>query len=150
MTMRKFAKLGSLLTIGALASLATTAAADQINTSGTLCQNFNANQALDIDYLATGVRNINAASRPVVCSIPRSPLPAGVNATFDVDGSNAAGTTTPCTLFIYSFGGTILQTASFNLPGTVAFAGVGTFDYADVLCTLPGNANGVLFGVTSR
>lgn len=144
--MRKFPNLGSLFTIAALASLGTTAAADQINTSGTVCQNFNASQALDIDYLANGVRNINPAARPVICSIPRSPLPPGRAARFDVDGVNAAGTTTLCTVTI---GG---HSVTFSMPGSATFPAnmVAAFDYASALCTLPGNAGTVVFGVTSE
>ena len=151
MTMRtKILKLGSLFLAGALASLGPAAHADNINTSGTLCQNFNASQALDIDYLATGVRNVNAAPRPVICAVPRSPLqPAATAAQFFVDGVNAAGTTTTCTLFIYTFGGVVTQSSTFTLPGFVSLPVIGTFDYASALCTLPGNPGTVLFGVTS-
>jgi hypothetical protein len=145
MTMRKFPKLGSLFVAGALASPGPAAHADQINTSGTVCKNFNASQALDIDFLANGVRNINAAPRPVICAIPRSPLPLGSNATFFVDGVNAPGTTTPCTVF--TFDGT-LHSATLSLPGVVTLT-AGPFAYASVLCTLPGNAGTVVYGATS-
>jgi hypothetical protein len=156
MTMRaKILKLGSLFLAGALASLGAVAHADNINTSATLCQNFNAAQALDIDYVGNGVRNLNAASRPVVCAIPRSPLQANATPEFFIDGTNTGTNTTPCTLFIYTFGGTITQSFSFTGTGTydqfVTFAvnAVGTFDYADVVCTLPASVGGTLFGVTS-
>lgn len=154
MTMRaKILKLGSLFLAGALASLGAVAHADNINSSGTLCQNFNAGQALDIDYVANGVRNLNAATRPVICSIPRSPLVGTETGVFFVDGTNTGANTTPCTLFIYSFGGVISQSFSFTGVGTydqfVSFPTLGTFDYADVLCTLPASVGGTLFGVTS-
>lgn len=156
MTMHtKILKLGSLFLTGALASLGAAAHADNINTSGTLCQNFNASEALDIDYLVTGVRNINASPRSVICAIPRSPLQGGATPQFFVDGTNAGANATSCTLFTYSFGGTLTQAFSFSRTGTydqfVSFAvnGVGFFDYASLLCTLPGSAGGVLFGTTS-
>jgi hypothetical protein len=156
MTMRaKILKLGSLFLAAALASLGSAAHADNINTSGTVCNNFNAGQAQDVDYLGTGVRNLNASPRTVVCAIPRSPLQAGATPQFFVDGTNSGTNTTFCTLFTYSFGGTITQSFSFSRTGTydqfVSFAanGVGTFDYASVVCTLPGSAGGTLFGATS-
>jgi hypothetical protein len=151
----KILKLGSLFLTGVLSSLGAAAHADNINTSGTLCQNFNAAQALDIDYVAIGVRNLNASPRPVICAIPRSPLQAGATPAFFVDGTNTGANTTTCTLFTYSFGGTVTQSFSFSRTGTydqlVNFAanGVGTFDYASVLCTLPASAGGTLFGATS-
>lgn len=149
----KILKLGSLFLAGALASLGAVAHADQINSSGTLCQNFNASQALDIDYLVTGVRNLNAATRPVICSVERSPLVAGTSQGFFVDGTNVGANTTPCTLFLYSFGGTITQSFSFTGTGTYdQFISLpaGTFDYASLLCTLPASAGGTLFGVTAQ
>jgi hypothetical protein len=156
MTMNaKILKLGSLFLAGALASLGAAAHADNINTSGTLCQNFNAAQALDIDYVSTGVRNLNASARSVICAIPRSPLQAGATPEFFVDGTNTGTNTTSCTLFTYSFGGTVTQSFSFSRTGTydqaVLFAvnGVGFFDYASLLCSLPASAGGTLFGVTS-
>jgi hypothetical protein len=154
MTMRaKILKLGSLFLAGALASVGVAAHADNINTSGTVCQNFNASQALDIDYIATGVRNLNAATRPVICALPRSPLVGAATALFFVDGTNSGANTTPCTLFTYSFGGTITNSFSFTGVGTydqaVSFPTLATFDYADVLCTLPASAGGTVFGVTS-
>jgi hypothetical protein len=151
MTMRaKILKLGSMFLAGALATLGPAAHADNINTSGTVCQNFNAGQALDIDYLANGVRNINPSPRPVVCAVPRSPLqPTATAAQFFIDGVNAAGTTTSCTLFVYTFGGAISQSSTFTLPGFVSLPLIGPFDYVSVLCTLPGNPGTVLFGATS-
>jgi hypothetical protein len=148
-------KLGSLFLIAALASLGSAAHADNINTSGTICNNFNAGQAQDLDYVVTGVRNANASPRAVICAVPRSPLAAGAAPSFFVDGTNSGANTTSCTLFTYSFGGAITQSFSFTGVGTydqfVSFAvnGVGTFDYASLLCTLPGSFGGVLFGATS-
>lgn len=156
MTMHaKFLKLGSLFFAGALASLGAAAHADNINTSATLCQNFNAAQALDIDYVVNGVRNLNASPRSVICAIPRSPLQPGATPLFFVDGTNTGTNATSCTLSIYTFGGVVTQSFFFSRTGTydqpVSFAvnGVGTFDYASLLCTLPGSVGGTLFGVTS-
>ena len=157
----KLMKIGSLFLAGALASFGVAAHADNINTSGVVCQNYNAGQALDIDYVTNGARNLNAAARPVVCSLPRSPLAAGAIPEFFVDGQNNTGASTSCTLTVYDFLGTFKQSQSFteSAPATgprnwdhlVQFAAnaVTTFDYVSVLCTLPGNANGLIHGVTS-
>jgi hypothetical protein len=142
---------------GTLASLMATANADNINTSGVLCQNFNASQALDIDYLSTGVRNLATSARSVICAIPRSPLAATPLTTFFVDGQNNPGTSTSCTVTVYSYFGTIRSTQSFTEIGEASgrtwdhFVTMSpqpsTFDYASVVCTLPASAGGRLFGV---
>jgi len=69
----KILKLGSLFLAAVLASLGSAAHADNINTSGTICNNFNAGQAQDLDYLVTGVRNANAARHTEV-KVPASRL----------------------------------------------------------------------------
>jgi hypothetical protein len=150
-----------VISASALASLSGAADADNINTSGVLCQNFNAGEALDIDYVANGVRNINAGARSVICSLPRAPLASGLGATFFVDGQNFNNTTTTCTVFVYTFGGTITLSSTFTEPAvpgpnvvwdhnvTFPVDSVATFDYASVLCSIPGSVNGTLFGVTS-
>ena len=158
----KLLTIGSLCITGALVPLGATAQAGNINTSGTICQNFNAAQALDIDYFTTAVRNVNAAARPVVCSVPRSPLPTGTTPQFFVDGHNNASTCTTCTLTMYRFTGVIAATQSFTqcAPATGAttwdhlvsfpsLPGPDTFDYASLLCTLPANGAGLLYGVTT-
>ena len=131
--------------------------AANINSSGTFCQNFNAAQVTDIDYLASGVRNLNVNPRAVICSVPRSPLAAGATSgVFFVDGRNTGGASTTCTLSSFNFNGTFLGSTSFTSAAatynqflSLPSAQLGTFAYVSVLCTLPGNANGVLFGVTS-
>src|SRR3954452_24149117 len=108
MTMHaKILKLGSLFLAAALASLGSGAHADNINTTGTVCNNFNAGEAQDLDYVGTGVRIANTAARTVICAIPRSPLAAGATLEFIVDGTNSGANSTTCTLFTYSFGGLI-------------------------------------------
>jgi len=158
----KLVILGSLLVAGTVVPFSDTANADNLNTSGVICQNFNASQALDIDYFTNAVRNINAAARPVICSVPRSPLPLNVIPQYFVDGRNNANTCTACTVTMYRFTGAIAATQSFNqcapaaAPLTwrrvVAFPtlpGPDTFEYASVLCTLPGAGAGLLYGVTA-
>jgi len=156
----KFTRVSSLFLAGVLSSLGTAAHADNINTSGVICRNYNANEALDIDYLTTSVRNLNSATRSIICALPRSPLVATANPEFFVDGQNNANTSTTCTVTTYSFGGTLTQSLTFTETGgtsgrtwdhLVLFPvnGVGTFDYASVLCSIPGNAGGRVLGITS-
>lgn len=147
--------LGSLL-IGGLVSIGGPAEAN-INTSGTACQNYNAAEALDIDYLVSGVRNVNASPRSVICPLPRSPIAAGTRAGFWINGHNDDGTTTACTLFVTSYLGRPVGSMSFTATAgdwdtLVEFAAdvVTTYDYVSVLCSLPGNGGGVIRGVTAR
>lgn len=152
-------KLGLFLATGTLASIAATAHADNINTSGVICQNFNASEALDIDYLTTGVRNLAATPRSIICAIPRSPLNAAPSPMFFVDGHNNANTTTTCTVTVYNFMGVIQSTQSFSesggaggltwdFPVTLALQ-PAVFDYASLLCSIPASAGGSILGVTA-
>lgn len=129
------------------------ALSQNINTHGAACQNYNASQALDIDYLTSGVRNINASPRAVICPIIRHPV-TGPGQNFYVDGSNVAGASTTCTLSAFELNGTFLSSVSFTrteatydhyaqLP-TVTYWG-----YTSLLCTLPANGGGVLFGAAA-
>jgi hypothetical protein len=165
----KLLKIGSLLVAGTLASIGATArAGGNINTSGVICRNFVASEALDIDYQTIGVQDVNAAARRVICSVPRSPLSAGSIAQFFVDGHNNANTCTTCTLTVYPYnpgnpnlGMSQSQTFSNCAPAAaplewdqlVSFPTImspgDTFEYASLLCIIPGNRNGTLYGVTA-
>ena len=151
----KTVTIGLLFLIGALASIGATAHADNINTSGVICRNVLASEALDIGYVSNGVRNFNAAPRRVICSVPRSPLNQALFPLFLVSGTNFSGTTT-CTVSVYTDLGNPGPSHSFTRgPGSwtqgVAFSPieVGAGDYVSVLCTLPGGGNGTLHGITS-
>jgi len=92
----------------------------------------------------------------VICSVPRSPLAEGATPRFYIDGHNSSGTSTPCTLFVYTFLNTLRATKSFVLSGSasdvlVEFAPgvIEQYDYVSVYCTLPPNSTGMLRGVTS-
>lgn len=152
-------KSGLLPFVAVLASASTTALADNINTSGVICQNFNAREATDIDYLTTGVRNLAASSRDIICAIPRSPLNSPPSPTFYVDGHNNAGTSTTCTVTVYSFGGIVRSTQTFtenggtggltwDFPVTLS-PQPDFFDYASLLCLIPASIGGSIFGVTA-
>jgi hypothetical protein len=143
------------LTAGLLASTAPidarAATSQNISSHGSACRNFNAAQALDIDYLTTGVRNLSADARSVICPITVHPV-TGPGQNFYVDGSNANGASTSCTLYAYSFNGTFLSSVSFTRSDATydhyaSLPSVTYWGYTSMLCTLPGNRNGVLFGV---
>jgi hypothetical protein len=155
----RFLKIGAVLLAGAAVSFAATLDAANIVTGGVICRNFNASQALDIDYLTSGVRNINAAARTVICPVPRSPLAAGDTPLFHVAGRNNPGTQTTCTLFVHNGLGTFVASQSFTVPGSnpplwilnysFPVGTVGASHDVSALCTLPGNGNGIIYRVTS-
>ena len=157
----KLVAIGSLLLAGMVASIGVTADADNINTSGVVCRNFQATQALDIGYAFNGVRNVNAAPRQVICSVPRSPLPAGVPQ-YRIHGRNNVGSCTACTLSMYRFDGVLAASQSFNhcpsTPITTNWSELVSFTtlpaptplaYASLLCMLPGASAGLIYGVNS-
>lgn len=145
--------LGLAATLSAIASfcLSSNAYAVNANHSGTVCKNYNAAQATDIDYLTNGTRNLNASSRYVICPITRSPTSTNQVSVY-VDGFAASGKTISCTLYSYDYNGTFIGSQSFPTPRT------GTFDQylsvagrywsnASVLCLLPASAGGIIYGV---
>ena len=60
--------------------------------SGSVCRNFKAAEATDIDYLINGVRNINPANRSVICPVTYNGLPSGATSgTYQLLGRNKSG-----------------------------------------------------------
>lgn len=153
--------VGSLFLTAVLASFGASAHADNINTSGVACRNYNASEALDIDYLFNGARNLNASPRSVICPISRSPLTGTPSPTFWVFGSNNPGTATSCTVYVHDYLGTLISLQSFtqSVPASgttlnwfqaVTFPTLpAAFDFATMLCTIPASAGGVIHGVTA-
>ena len=152
--MKTALSLGLALTLGAFSLLSHpgNAYAVNANNSGTSCKNYNAAQVADIDYLASGTRNLNASPRYVICPIVRSPTSASYGVNVYVDGFAAAGRTISCTLYSYDYTGNYLGSQSFPAART------GTFDQylsvagsywgnASVLCLLPGSAGGLIYDV---
>jgi hypothetical protein len=142
--------MGSLCLVGALTSVR----ADSLNTSGTICQAYNAANAKDIDYTVNGVWSRGAAARQIACAVPLS----GSGSLFIIDGYNNAGTCTSCMITLYHFGGAeaasqpIWHCASGSSPPTwMEFVWFSTAvkDYARVICTLPANHAGTIFGIRS-
>lgn len=137
--------------LAATASIDARAATSQnISTHGSACRNYNASQALDIDYFTTGVRNINADVRPVICPITTHPV-TGPGQNFYVDGTNYNGATTTCTLYAFNYSGGLLSSVTFVVGSTydyyASLPSVTYWGYTSMLCSLPGSGNGVLFGV---
>jgi len=155
MVSSKRVAIGSLCLVSALAS----ARAGNLNTSGVICQAYNAGNTMDIDYTANGVWNRSTVARQVACSVPRSTLPAGSTPAFFIDAYNNAGTCTSCMVTLYHFTGVeagaqaVLHCAPSSLSETwtelVSFPFPAADDYARVICTLPGNYGGTIFGITS-
>jgi hypothetical protein len=157
--------IGSLFLAAGLAFSASSAHADNLNTSGTICRSAAGSQVEDISASAFGVRNTNVAMRSVVCSVPRSPLanfgPVVIPSYF-IDGRNNPGTCTQCTLSMYRYTGVLSAMATVTgcatpiapvdwdlaVPLPPVATGTDTYDYASVTCALPGSSNGVLYGIT--
>src|SRR5437868_1031525 len=98
--------MGSLL-CGVLSAFAGLASADNINISASSCSNYNSGEAQDVDRLMFGVRNNATSTRSVICAFPRSPANDGASLPFIVDGNNDAGTSTSCTVTVYTQNGTV-------------------------------------------
>jgi len=161
--MNSNSKLNGLLGMAAVVALlpcvATPVHADQINTPGTVCQQATP-EAGKLLYLPNGgvrfVANPGFASTRLVCPIPRTPLgPAVGNRIFFIDGDNAGGSTTSCSIMVFSFNG-VLQTSIFNssalgmyhLPFSIPSASLSPLNYVTALCSLPNG--GVLRGMMSK
>lgn len=154
--------LGGLCVAGLVVAIGAAARADNITTSGVACKNYNASEALDIDYVDRGARNVNASSRWVICPIPRSPFTTLPPNQFFVDGLNNPGATTSCVATLYTYSGTLVSSVSFTQSapaGAVSptpwdqavnfsIAPV-TWDYVSVRCFLPGNMAATILGTGS-
>ncbi|HTE56766.1 MAG TPA: hypothetical protein VK698_38195 [Kofleriaceae bacterium] len=155
--MKSIALLAGLLIVAAILGSAAVdagaAASQNINTHGATCKNYNAAQALDIDYLSYGVRNVSTGSRPVICSVERHPV-TGATQAFYVDGTNSAGQATVCTLTSYNYSGVYQSSVSFsesiaNYDHYATLPTIGYYDYVSLVCTLPPSGLGTLRGVVA-
>jgi hypothetical protein len=151
--MKSSITLGLVVALGSL-GIASTAHATNANHSGTICKNYNAGQVTDIDYLASGTRNLNASPRSVICPLVRSPNSSN-NVAVYVDGFHSGTQTTTCTLYSYDYNGTFKGSNSFTQTSTGSWdrylsvpAGQGPYwGAASVLCTIPGSAQGIIYNV---
>lgn len=127
-----------------LSSVSTNAYAVNSNINGTVCKNYNAAQALDIDYFGYGTRNVNADVRQVICPIVRSPTSTN-NVELWVYSTLLAGASGSCLLLSYDFDGSLLGSLPFSMGGPAHVTVPGTFwSTASVLCYLPGGGRGII------
>lgn len=145
--------LGLALTLGAFSVMGAPkdAHAGNLNNAGTICKNYDAGQALDIDYLVSGARNLATSSRYVICPVVLSPN-SNSNVKVHVNGFASSGQTIFCTLFGIDNTGVILGSKSFSSAMT------GNFDVslkvpakgssnASVLCLLPPSSTGIIYDI---
>jgi hypothetical protein len=145
--------VGSIAAAGlSVLALSGEATALNLNTSGAICNPYNAGEANDIDYVINGVRTKPGlgSARNVICAVPRSP--ASSPQYFYIDGSNSGGATTYITLYAHNYDGTYQSSHSVSSAGSTydlsgALSTVGTWSYISALVTLPANAGGTFFGV---
>jgi hypothetical protein len=150
--MRTAISLGLALIVGAFALTSPRAAnAVNANIAGTACHNYNAADDKYIDYLVSGVRNIDTVAHTVICPLVRSPASATEAVTVYVDGNSAAGYPIACVLYSYDYTGAFIGSASmagktgtFDTQVTVAGKWWST---ATLYCTLPPSSKGVIFDV---
>jgi hypothetical protein len=141
--------------LGGLAAAPLASAAVATNHSGTICKNYNASQAIVIDFLASGTRSLVGATTSVICPLTRNT--ANTNgARVYVDIKHTGSRTTRCTAYSYREDGALLASTSQSWSGsgfheiTLNLVGAGkSTNYSDysVLCTIPGNRNGIIMGV---
>lgn len=154
-------KTGLLFLAGFLASSGAAAHADNVNTSGTVCRNYNASDVMNIEYIDMGVLNLASVPAVVICPVVRSPISSASSIGWlYVDGYNGANTSTTCSVNVYNFNGDFEASQTFTASGgasgktwdqLVQFSSgqLTTYAYVNVLCTIPGNFQGVILGVTA-
>lgn len=140
--------LAAGLLAGAYAEPARAATSQNVSNHGSACRNYNASEALDIDYLTSGARNINASSRTVICPVARHPVTGPAQGIY-IDGSNTSGAAVYCGVYAYEYNGTLLSSTSTTLPGYASLPTVSYWGHVSVLCTLPGSGGAVVYGITA-
>ena len=147
----------AIVALGFLAA-APMASAQITNHSGTICKNFNAGEATLIDYFANGTRSLGASPTSIICPLTRDArVPANTNgALITVYVTHTGTQTTTCTGYSHRDPGTPLANATQSSTGSgsrliqLDLRGTGKSspgsDYS-VLCTIPGNSNGVVHSV---
>lgn len=142
----------TLLLLGSLAA-APMAGAVITDHSGTICKNFNASEAAQIDYLTNGARSYKTSATSLICPLTRNTSNSG-GAWVYVDVTHSGTQTSCCSAFSWDWNGTFLGSAS-----APCWTGSGPHDFAinltgvgkstpwsnySVLCTIPGNASGLI------
>jgi len=151
--MKSAITLGIGVTLGAIGFFGEVPQAYAVNAnhSGTVCRNYNAGEALDIDYFYYGTRNISSTGKYVVCPIVRAPNAASGY----IDGRIYDGETIYCTVYSVNYTGAYLGSTSFSVTGPTTFDRYFSFPSTQVsywgnmsaLCYLPGNGQGVIYDI---
>jgi hypothetical protein len=101
-------------------------------------------------YQNGGISNPDVNAHDVTCPMPR--VTTFNSREFFVDGTNAIGGTTNCTIFSYSFQGDLLGSANTGNLTSASYDAVltlpagGQFDYFSLKCTLTGLNRSTLRG----
>lgn len=145
-----------LLAIGLVSAVASQASAN-INLHGASCTTGLGSNVGNIGSSGNGLQTIAGAPAQLIqCAVPRAPLSGQTTATVFVDGQNLNGASTSCALLSINFNNVVLGSASatssaanFDMALSLPASQAPTFAYFLVSCSVPGNANGRLLGVTS-
>ena len=135
--------------VGAMAATPSSVDAAQKLIPGTSCDNYNANEANDIDRLVYGIRTLIASSRNVVCGLPRDLGAAGGSVV--VNGETFGGVSMPITVYSYTKAGVFSGSKSasptglFSIPLFFNAAELPAANQLAALVTLPASAGGVYY-----
>ena len=157
MRLRVLRLFAPLLGAALAATCLAPASATNLNIGTTECQVAfaTASQIFRTDF---GVDTLDTTDQPqsVICSVPRSPLAAGVAGAFYVDGDNYNGASTSCAISSFDQDGHLAQIATFSTasPHYDMFVSIlpdrmPVLGHTTLSCLLPAHANGMLRGVTS-
>lgn len=145
----------SAITLGSLGASPKAYAAVLTNHSGTICKNYNASEATEIDYLPSGTRSYKTSTTYVICPLTRSTTNSDGAYVF-VDINHSGTQTTTCTAYSYNRAGALLASSSYSQTGSghqqipLPLSGLGKSEaYSDysVLCSIPGSSAGLIMGV---
>jgi hypothetical protein len=145
-----------LFAVTACAGLvASNAAATQTNISSSDFHAYNQLQSSNIMYFGQSVTSNSTGTTQLIASVTHNP--ATTNVTVYVDGYHStSGQSTSCTLLSYNYTGNNLAsvtastttTLNWEITLTLTTAQMGPWAYFSVVCTIPPNQQGSLFGVT--
>jgi hypothetical protein len=121
--------------------------------AGSICHNYNKNQANDLDFYTDGVKNGATSSRAVICPLVVTHTSGQTTGSVYIDFNTP--TAFSCTLYSYSYKDAYLGSktattgtgASFVYLGTVP---ANTYSNHSVLCTLPANYVGKIVAIESN
>lgn len=140
-----------------LLSIATGASAATLSGHGSLFVAYNAGQAQNVDYTIGGARTNLAGGQTLIAPVIRNEITAG-SQSFGLVGSHIGFQTTNCTLFSAQADATPIASLAItanNVAGiwnrsvSLTAAQLPTQGKVSIVCTIPGNFDGTLAGVTS-